>query len=220
MSKMQEKTNKAFTEVVFILDRSGSMSGLESDVIGSFNSTLKEQQEISQDIRLSTVLFDNKVEYLHAHKPVNKVKPITAKDYYVRGCTALIDALGTAIDDMIDRQKNPETRAQKVLFIVNTDGYENASQDYTAREVKRMLELQQKVYGWEFLFLGANIDSVETATQYGFKEERVSNYVNDTKGNQAKRKSESRAILSYAQEGRICEDALEPARADYAKRAR
>ncbi|MDU4862478.1 MAG: VWA domain-containing protein [Terrisporobacter othiniensis] len=171
------------TEVVFILDRSGSMSGLEGDTIGGFNSMLKKQREEEGDANVTTVLFDDEIEMLHKRVDIKEIKNITSKDYYVRGCTALLDAIGYSINFMINVQKKEE-RAKNVLFIITTDGYENASKEYSYKKIKKMITYEKERYNWQFLFLGANIDAISTARNFGISEEFASNYVSDEVGTQ------------------------------------
>lgn len=171
------------TEVVFILDRSGSMSGLEGDTIGGFNSMLKKQREEEGDANVTTVLFDDEIEMLHKRVDIKEIKNITSKDYYVRGCTALLDAIGYSINFMINVQKKEE-RAKNVLFIITTDGYENASKEYSYEKIKKMITYEKERYNWQFLFLGANIDAISTARNFGISEETASNYVSDEVGTQ------------------------------------
>ncbi|WP_270302443.1 vWA domain-containing protein [Terrisporobacter petrolearius] len=171
------------TEVVFILDRSGSMSGLEDDTIGGFNSMLKKQREEEGDANVTTVLFDDEIEMLHKRVDIKEIKNITSKDYYVRGCTALLDAIGYSINFMINVQKKEE-RAKNVLFIITTDGYENASKEYSYEKIKKMITYEKERYNWQFLFLGANIDAISTAKNFGISEEFASNYVSDEVGTQ------------------------------------
>lgn len=174
---------KDLTEIVFILDRSGSMGGLEADTIGGFNSMLLRQKKERGEAYVSTVLFDNTCDVLHDRLPIEKVEPITEKDYYVRGCTALIDAIGGAVEHIrnIHKYARKEDVPEHTIFIITTDGMENASRRYTSDKVKRMIE-EQKQKGWEFIFLGANIDAVETARQIGISSERAVNYRASRKG--------------------------------------
>lgn len=173
------------TEVVFILDRSGSMSGLEGDTIGGFNSMLKKQRSEEGKANVTTVLFDDEIEMLHKRVDIKEIKNITSKDYYVRGCTALLDAIGYSINFMINVQKNKkEERAKNVLFIITTDGYENASKEYSYEKIKKMITYEKERYNWQFLFLGANIDAISTARNFGISEEFASNYVSDEVGTQ------------------------------------
>ncbi len=171
------------TEIVFILDRSGSMSGLEEDTIGGFNSMLKKQKAERGRAVVSTVLFDDRDEVLHDRIPIDEIKPMTNEQYYVRGCTALIDAIGGAINHISNVHKYIRTEdvPAHTIFIITTDGMENASTKYSSEDVKRMIE-KQKALGWEFLFLGANIDAVETAKHFGIGRDRAVTYRADRKG--------------------------------------
>jgi uncharacterized protein YegL len=175
---------KGLTELVFILDRSGSMSGLESDTIGGFNSVLSKQKAEEGDANVTTVLFDDKYELLHDRYNLSKISKITGKEYFVRGSTALLDAIGKTIHKMGNVQKYAadSDRAEKVMVIIITDGMENASVEYSYDQIKQMIARQTKKYGWEFIFLGANIDAVETASKFGIAEERAANYHADSAG--------------------------------------
>ena len=172
------------TELVFILDRSGSMQGLERDTIGGFNAMLQKQKRQPGEAYVSTVLFDTEVQVLHDRLKLHKVKPLTEKDYQVRGCTALLDAVGGAIHHIgnIHKYARPEDVPEHTLFVITTDGMENASRRYSAQQVKKMIERQKEQYGWEFLFLGANIDAVETAGSLGIAPDRAVNYHCDSEG--------------------------------------
>ncbi|SFN72843.1 vWA domain-containing protein [Proteiniclasticum ruminis] len=175
---------KNYTELVFILDRSGSMAGLEKDTIGGYNALLEKQKKEKGRARITTVLFDDRYELLHRMMPLKEVLPLTDKEYYVRGSTALLDAVGLTISEMIAVHKNekPEEKPGKVLFVITTDGYENASREFTQEKVRKMIETQKTKYGWEFLFLGANIDAEEAAEQYGIGRDRAVTYHADEKG--------------------------------------
>ncbi|MDR0671985.1 MAG: VWA domain-containing protein [Oscillospiraceae bacterium] len=172
------------TEIAFILDRSSSMGGLESDTIGGYNSFLKKQQEQPGEAHITTVLFDSKYELLHDRLDLRAVSPITEHEYYVRGCTALLDAIGKTINKIGNAQKHTaeEYRAGKVLFVITTDGMENASREFDYAKIKSMIEHQKSRHGWEFIFLGANIDAVETAGWIGITPDRAQNYHADSEG--------------------------------------
>lgn len=177
---------KGLTEVVFILDRSGSMSGLEEDTIGGFNSMIEQQKQGEGEALISTVLFDNVSEVIHDRVPVKSVALLTREDYSVRGCTALLDAIGGAIHHIgnIHKYAREEDVPEHTLFVITTDGMENASRRYDSETVKKMIERQKAKYGWEFLFLGANIDAVETASRFGIGADRAVNYHSDHQGTQ------------------------------------
>ncbi|MCQ2405507.1 MAG: VWA domain-containing protein [Clostridia bacterium] len=205
---MKETANNNVTELVFILDRSGSMAGLESDTIGGFNALLAKQKNEDGDCFVSTVLFDNRCEVLHDRVPLEKVKPLTDKDYTVRGCTALIDALGGAIHHIgnIHKYARPEDVPAHTLFVITTDGMENASRRYTADEVRKTVERQKEKYGWEFLFIGANIDAVETAGRYGISADRAANYNADGAGTHILYESVSETVASVRANRAVNED--------------
>lgn len=173
-----------FTEIVFVLDRSGSMSGLEADTIGGFNSLIEKQKKEEGRAIVSTVLFDDRCEVLHDRMDLDNIQPLTENDYYVRGCTALLDAIGGAIHHIgnVHKYAREEDRPEKTLFIITTDGMENASRRYGYEKVKQMIERQKKRFGWEFLFLGANIDAVSVAGRFGIAPERAVRFHNDERG--------------------------------------
>ena len=175
---------KNLTELVFILDRSGSMAGLESDTVGGFNSMIKKQKNADGEAYVSTVLFDNVSEVIHDRVNLRDIKPLTENEYSVRGCTALIDAIGCAIHHIanIHKYAREEDVPEHTMFIITTDGMENASHIYSSDEVKKMIQLEKEKYGWEFLFLGANIDAVETAKGFGISADRAVNYHSDSEG--------------------------------------
>ena len=177
---------KNLTEIVFILDRSGSMSGLETDTIGGFNSMIEKQKKAEGEALISTVLFDNTSEVIHDRVSVQNIKPMTDEDYTVRGCTALLDAIGGAIHHIgnVHKYARAEDVPEHTMFVITTDGMENASRRYDSEKVKKMIERQKEKYGWEFLFLGANIDAVETARGFGISEDRAVNYHSDSEGTQ------------------------------------
>ena len=172
------------TEIVFILDRSGSMAGLESDTIGSFNAMIEKQKSVEGECYVSTVLFDNVSEVLYDRVKLSEIKPMTDKDYFVRGCTALIDAIGGAIHHIgnIHKYARKEDVPEHTVFVIITDGMENASHNYDADQVRAMISRQQEKYRWEFLFIGANIDAVKTAENFGIKRDRAVDYNADKEG--------------------------------------
>ncbi|MBR1757196.1 MAG: hypothetical protein IJ744_00525 [Lachnospiraceae bacterium] len=175
---------KNLTELVMILDRSGSMRGLEADTIGGYNGMLEQQKKENGEVLVSTLLFDDRMEVIHDRVPIDKVKPITEHEYYVRGCTALLDAVGGAIHHIgnVHKYAREEDVPEKTIFIITTDGYENASRQYTYEKVKQMVEHEKEKYGWEFIFLGANIDAIQTAARFGIHEDRAVDYVCDSEG--------------------------------------
>lgn len=177
---------KNLTELVFILDRSGSMSGLESDTIGGFNAMLEKQKKEPGECTVTTVLFDDRYDLLHDRFPLKSVSPITSNEYYVRGSTALLDAIGRTIDKIVNVQRrvSESARASKVLFVIITDGMENSSKEYHVRRIKEMIQYERDQYGWEFLFLGANIDAIEVASHFGITHDRAVNYCPDSDGTQ------------------------------------
>lgn len=172
------------TELVFILDKSGSMSGLEKDTIGGYNSMLNKQQKEEGEAIITTVLFDNNYVIIHDRTNLKEIKPLTEKEYFVGGMTALLDAVGITLNKIINATKNTqkEHQADKVMFVIITDGMENASREYNAKRVKKMIEKQKEQYDWEFIFLGANIDAVETAESFGIDKNRAANYFADSFG--------------------------------------
>ena len=175
---------KNLTEIVFILDRSGSMAGLERDTIGGFNAMIEKQKQEPGEALVSTVLFDHESEVLHDRVDIQKIRPMTGDDYYVRGCTALLDAVGGAIHHIgnVHKYAREEDRPEKTLFVITTDGMENASRKYTYEKLKGMIERQKETYGWEFLFLGANIDAAREAARFGIQADHAANYHADSQG--------------------------------------
>ncbi len=199
---------KNLTEIVFILDRSGSMSGLEADTIGGFNSMIEKQKRENGEAYISTVLFDNVSEVLHDRVPVEHIRPMTGNDYTVRGCTALLDAIGGAIHHIgnIHKYARKEDVPEHTLFVITTDGMENASRFYDSNKVKKMIEKKKRKYGWEFLFLGANIDAVETAGHFGIGKDRAVNFHNDQKGTALNYEVVSAAISSVRSSAPLAEN--------------
>ena len=208
------------TELVFILDRSGSMSGLETDTIGGFNSMLAKQKKEEGEALVSTVLFANDSTVIHDRLPLSEVPPLTEEEYFTRGCTALLDAVGGAIHHIgnIHKYARREDVPEKTMFIITTDGYENASRRYDYERVRRMIERQKERYGWEFLFLGANIDAVETAKHFGISEDRAVNYHSDSVGTRLNYEVVSCAITSMRSGAPMSADWKTPIEADYKTR--
>lgn len=215
---------KGLTEVVFILDRSGSMGGLEADTIGGYNSMLERQKKEEGDAYVSTILFDDETQVLHDRMPIAKAEPLTDKTYYVRGCTALLDAVGGAIHHIgnIHKYAREEDRPEKTIFIITTDGMENASRRYRYEQVKKMVERQKKKYHWEFLFLGANIDAIDVADRFGVDAGHAVRFHNDSQGIRENYQALSRVLCAFradsADECAIDESWKESIEADYADR--
>ena len=212
--------NKNLTEIVFILDRSGSMAGLEADTVGGFNAMIEKQKREAGEALISTVLFDNVSEVLHDRVPVGKVAPLTGRDYTVRGCTALLDAIGGAIHHIgnVHKYAREDDRPAHTLFVITTDGMENASRRYDSGTVKHMIRRQQERYGWEFLFLGANIDAVETARHFGIGADRAVNYHADRCGTRLNYEVVGETISSLRADRAITPDWKDRIEADYAER--
>ena len=186
------------TELVFVLDRSGSMSGLESDTIGGFNSLIERQKRIKGKCYVTTVLFDSQHETVHDREELSTIMPMTERDYYVRGCTALLDALGDTINHISNIHKyiRSEDVPEQTTFVIMTDGMENASRNYTYEKIRKMVKKQQKKYGWEFIFIGANIDAYAEAQKYGIRKDRAVNYVSDGIGTATVYAGVSKAVCS------------------------
>ena len=214
------KTKNNLTELVFILDRSGSMSGLESDTIGGFNAMIAKQKKEEGEAYVSTILFDNVSEVLHDRINLKEIPKMTSKDYTVRGCTALIDAIGGAIKHIgnIHKYARPEDVPAHTMFIITTDGQENASHRFSSDEVKKMIENQKEKYGWEFLFIGANIDAVETAARFGIERNRAVNYNADSKGTQILYETLSAPICAMRSDAVISDDWSKRIEEDYNSR--
>lgn len=211
---------KDLTELVFILDRSGSMGGLESDTIGGYNAMLKKQKENDGEAVITTVLFDDELELLHDRISIHGIRPITEKEYFVRGTTALLDAMGKAMQKIINVQRNTidELKAEKVLFVITTDGQENASREYGYAQIKAMIEKQKRDFNWEFIFLGANIDATEEASKFGIDEDRVAEFHNDAVGIEMNYASVSDAITELRSNKNLSANWKKAIDEDYKKR--
>ena len=213
---------KNLTEIVFILDRSGSMSGLEGDTIGGFNAMIEKQRKEPGEALISTVLFDDEDEVIHDRVDIQKVKPMTDQEYYVRGCTALLDAVGGAIHHIgnVHKYAREEDRPEKTLFVITTDGMENTSRKYSYDRVKRMIRRQQEKYGWEFIFLGANIDAAREAARFGISEDRAVNYHADRKGTAVIYEAMSEVVGNVRASRPMSRDWKRSVEADYHKRSK
>ncbi|MFO7611552.1 MAG: VWA domain-containing protein [Clostridia bacterium] len=212
------KTNR--TELVFILDKSGSMAGLEADTIGGFNSLLKKQKAEPGEAAVTTVLFDNNYVLLHDRFDIKGIRPITSAEYYVEGTTALLDAVGRTIQKIISVQRNSsdEMRAGKVMFVIITDGMENASREYSYERIKAMIELERDKYGWEFIFLGANIDAEAVADEFGIKRDNAVNYHADSRGVELNYKAVGDAVSSIRQGHKLTREWKEELEKDFENR--
>lgn len=213
---------KNLTELVFILDRSGSMAGLEADTIGGFNAMLEKQKAEPGEAIVSTVLFDNRSEVLHDRLPLDRVPAMTREDYWVRGCTALLDAVGGAIRHIgnVHKYAREEDRPERTLFIITTDGMENASRRYDYREVKAMIEQMREKYGWEFLFLGANIDAAREAARFGIRADRAANYHADHRGTEVIYSAVSEAVTAFRAARPLADDWRRSIDSDFESRDR
>ena len=213
---------KNLTEIVFILDRSGSMGGLEGDTIGGFNAMIRKQRGEAGQALVSTVLFDNHTEVIHDRVDIQNIPPMTRKDYYVRGCTALLDAVGKSIRHIANVHKyaREEDRPEKTVFVITTDGMENASREYNYEKVRRMIEKEKEKYGWEFLFLGANIDAAKEAARFGITEDRAANYHADSQGTAVIYEAVSEAVCSVRASRPMTEEWKRSIDADYQNRGK
>jgi len=208
------------TELVFILDRSGSMSGLETDTIGGFNSMLEKQKKESGEAFVTTVLFDDKYEVLHDRYDIKGVNLLTEKEYYVRGSTALLDAIGITINNIGKALSDTkeEDRPGKVLFVIITDGMENSSREFSYEKVKKMVEHQKSKYAWDFIFLGANIDAIKTANSFGISADMATNFVSDSAGTQLNYKIVSEVVSSFRKGKNVDKSWKDEIEKDYKKR--
>ena len=215
---------KDLTELVFLLDMSGSMEHLTDDTIGGFNSVLKEHAAKEGDVLVTTYLFNNESRMIHDRLPIKDVPVMTASDYRAAGCTALIDALGEAIRHVIGihRYARKEDIPEHTIFVITTDGMENASHKYSAEHVKQMVTHEQEKYGWEFIFLAANIDAVETAAHYGISRERAVNYKADSSGTEVLYEAVNQAVTAVRTGNSLREDRSwrKRADADFQKRSK
>ena len=213
---------KNLTELVFILDRSGSMAGLEDDTIGGFNAMIEKQKGVEGEAYVSTVLFDNDTQVIHDRVDIRKVAPMTRKEYYVCGSTALLDAVGGAIRHIgnIHKYAREEDRPEKTLFVITTDGMENASRHYSYDRLKAMIEHQKETYGWEFLFLGANIDAAKVASRFGIDEDRATNYHADQKGTAVIYEAVGDAVMSFRASRPMTAAWKQKVESDYQKRSK
>ncbi|MDY4489803.1 MAG: hypothetical protein SPE19_04670 [Candidatus Faecousia sp.] len=211
---------KNLTELVFILDRSGSMAGLEQDTIGGFNAMMKKQRREPGEALISTVLFDSESQVIHDRVPLDQVPVLTEEEYYVRGCTALLDAVGGAIHHIsnVHKYARREDVPERTLFVITTDGLENASRRYSYEKVKAMIERQKKEYGWEFLFLGANIDAAREAARFGISADRAANYLADSKGTGVIYETVSEAVCQVRSCAPLAADWKQKIDADFKKR--
>ena len=216
------KKNNNITELVFILDRSGSMSGLESDTVGGFNTMIEKQKKQNAPCYVSTVLFNHTSEVLYDRVKLGEVQKMTEEDFFVGGSTALMDAIGGAIHHIgnIHKYIRPEDVPANTMFVIMTDGMENASRRYSSEQVKQMIERQKKRYGWEFLFIGANIDAVETAARYGIDADRAVNYHADKEGTRVVYQSVANAVCSLRENKELKADWSEEIDKDYQRRGR
>ena len=211
---------KDLTELVFVLDRSGSMSGLEDDTIGGYNSMVEKQKKEQGEALITTVLFDDRYELLHDRINLKGISPITDREYYVRGTTALLDAIGRSIDKIVNvmRHTDEEEQAKSVMFVIITDGMENSSKEYNYEHIRKMIEHQKKKYEWEFIFLGANIDAVETAERFGINQDRAANYHADTEGTRLNYKVLSETVSNFRASRPISDEWKKSIDEDYEKR--
>ena len=208
------------TEIVFILDRSGSMAGLEKDTIGGFNAMLEKQKQEPGEVLVSTVLFDHQSEVIHDRVPLGQVSKMTEKEYFVRGSTALLDALGGAVHHIgnVHKYARAEDRPQKTLFVITTDGMENASRQYTYEKVQAMIRQRREEYGWEFIFLGANMDAVEEAKRFGIGPEGAVDYLADKAGTALSYQAIGNVIKAVRRGAPVCAESLGSVREDFKRR--
>lgn len=209
------------TDLVFLLDRSGSMGGLEADTIGGYNAMLAQQQGLEGEALVTTVLFDNQYELLHDRMGIGEVSPLTEQEYFVRGTTALLDAIGMTIQriDNAHKQISGPGRTGKVLFVISTDGLENASREYDYGQIKAKIDGHKNKHGWEFIFLGANMDAVEVAGRFGIAPSRAQNYHADSAGTQLNYEVMAGAITHFRKRGVVADNWGGEIQADYVRRS-
>lgn len=219
---MKKNHDNDLTELVFILDCSGSMSGLEADTIGGFNAMIRRQKQEPGRALVSTILFDDKIRVLHDRVPIQKVKPMTDRQYRIGGCTALLDAVGGAIHHIgsIYKYARPEDVPAHTMFVITTDGMENASRQYRLDEVKQMIRREQEQYGWEFLFLGANIDAVQAAGHLGIRPSRAVNYCHDGKGTRLNYETVSQVVSDFRADCPVSANWKAPIEEDFNRRSK
>ena len=212
--------NSNLTEIVFILDRSGSMAGLEDDTIGGFNAMVEKQKKGPGEVLVSAVLFSDGCQVLYDRVELGKIEPMTEQQYQVGGCTALLDAIGGAVHHIANVHKyaREEDRPGKTIFVITTDGMENASRAYTYEEVQRMVKKEQEKYGWEFLFLGANMDAISAARSFGIREDRAVRYRRDSAGTRLNYEVVGETITRFRGKREIDADWSAPIQADVRKR--
>ena len=206
------------TELVFILDRSGSMSGLESDTIGGFNAMLKKQQQKEDKTYVTSVLFNDRIEMIHDHIDIQKVRPLSKKDYYVNGSTALLDAIGTTIRQI--KRYLKDKKSHRAIFVIITDGYENASRKYEYEDIEEMIEHCKKHYDWEFMFLGANIDAAREAQRFGIDHSRAVRYCHDARGTALNYEVLNEALMDFRSAKPLSDSWKEKIEKDYQKRSK
>ncbi len=213
---------KDLVEMVFILDRSGSMSGLESDTIRGFNGFIEKQRKLPGEAIISTVLFDHDFEVLHNRANIQTISPLTTEEYFVRGSTALLDAIGRSILKIVSvyKKTNEKNQPEKTVFIITTDGMENASREFSSRKIKEMIEYQKEKYNWEFIFLGANIDAVETAREFGINSDRAATFHSDKDGTSLNYLIIDQTISELRMTKAISENWKDKIESDYKKRSK
>ena len=213
---------KNLTELVFILDRSGSMAGLEKDTIGGFNAMIDKQRREDGEAYISTILFDNLSEVIHDRVSLRNIPKLTEKEYYLRGCTALLDAVGGAIHHIgnVHKYAREEDRPEKTLFVITTDGMENASRRYNYDQVKAMIQRQKEKFGWEFLFLGANIDAAREAARFGITADFAADYHADPIGTNVAYEAVCEAVCDFRASRPMAANWKQKVDADFRKRSK